>query len=152
MMFGGVPIGVARPPMEAANEVISIRPVAYRRWIGLPPACSLSNRKARIARPMANIIAVVAVLEIQAEMKAVTAPKANRMRPGRAPTGSIASLARLMSRPPMEGQGPSIAATLARRRLPRNGSRAGGGVREGDAASGHSAPASPTVTNLKSRF
>ena len=35
---------------------------------------------------MANIIAVVAVLEIHAEMKAVTAPKAKRMREGRAPT------------------------------------------------------------------
>src|SRR5829696_7099185 len=38
---------------------------------------------------MANIIAVVAVLEIHAEMKAVTAPKAKRMRAGRAPTHLI---------------------------------------------------------------
>jgi hypothetical protein len=35
---------------------------------------------------MPNIIAVVAVLEIHAEMRAVAAPKATRMRPGRAPT------------------------------------------------------------------
>jgi hypothetical protein len=28
MTFGGVPMGVASPPMEAANEVINIRPVA----------------------------------------------------------------------------------------------------------------------------
>ncbi len=35
--------------------------------------------------PMANIMAVVAVLEIQAERKAVTAPKPNKMRLGRAP-------------------------------------------------------------------
>ena len=35
---------------------------------------------------MPNIIAVVAVLEIQAEMSAVAAPKATRMRAGRAPT------------------------------------------------------------------
>ena len=34
--------------------------------------------------PMANIIAVVAVLEIHAEIKAVTAPKANKIRLGRA--------------------------------------------------------------------
>ena len=26
--LGGVPIGVAKPPIEAANDVISIRPVA----------------------------------------------------------------------------------------------------------------------------
>ena len=26
--FGGVPIGVASPPIEAANDVISINPVA----------------------------------------------------------------------------------------------------------------------------
>src|SRR5215203_6909445 len=41
--------------------------------------------------PMANIIAVVAVFEIQAEMKAVTAPKAKRRRLGRAPTHLIES-------------------------------------------------------------
>ena len=50
-----------------------------------PPARCLSNRKARIARPIVYIIAVVAVLEIQADMNAVTAPKANRMRLGRWP-------------------------------------------------------------------
>ena len=36
--------------------------------------------------PIPNIIAVVAVLEIQAEIDAVTAPNATRMRLGRAPT------------------------------------------------------------------
>ncbi len=40
---------------------------------------------------MANIIAVAAVLEIHAEMKAVTAPNAKRMRAGRAPTHLIDS-------------------------------------------------------------
>jgi hypothetical protein len=44
-----------------------------------------------MAIPMANIIAVVAVFEIHAEMKAVTAPKAKRMRAGRAPTHLIDS-------------------------------------------------------------
>ena len=34
---------------------------------------------------MANIIAVVAVLEIHAEINAVTAPKANKIRDGREP-------------------------------------------------------------------
>jgi hypothetical protein len=38
-----------------------------------------------IDMPMANIMAVVAVLEIHAEINAVTAPKANKIRLGRAP-------------------------------------------------------------------
>ncbi len=36
--------------------------------------------------PIPNIIAVVAVLEIHAEIIAVAAPKARRIRVGRAPT------------------------------------------------------------------
>ena len=38
-----------------------------------------------IDSPIANIIAVVAVLEIQAERNAVTPPKANKIREGLAP-------------------------------------------------------------------
>ncbi len=44
------------------------------------------RRAARIESPMPNIIAVVAVLETQPEMSAVTRPKARRIRLGRAPT------------------------------------------------------------------
>ena len=43
--------------------------------------------------PMPNIIAVVAVLEIHPEIAAVAAPRANRIRPGRAPTQGSASTA-----------------------------------------------------------
>ena len=41
---------------------------------------------ARMDRPIPNIMAVVAVLEIHQEMSAVTAPKASRIRLGRAAT------------------------------------------------------------------
>ena len=44
-------------------------------------------------RPIPNIIAVVAVLEIHAEMSAVAAPKASRIRLGRAPTQGSESTA-----------------------------------------------------------
>jgi hypothetical protein len=44
------------------------------------------KKKARIDIPMPNIIAVVAVFEIQPDMKAVTAPYARRMRLGWEPT------------------------------------------------------------------
>jgi hypothetical protein len=40
----------------------------------------------RIERPIPNIIAVVAVLETQPEMSAVTMPNASRIRLGLAPT------------------------------------------------------------------
>jgi hypothetical protein len=54
--------------------------------------------------PIANIIAVVAVLEIHAEMNAVTAPKAKRMRVGEEPTQRIERTpnARRRSRPWMK--------------------------------------------------
>jgi hypothetical protein len=47
---------------------------------------------------MANIMAVVAVLEIQADMQAVTAPKANRMRVGLLPTQPSDSAAKASRR------------------------------------------------------
>src|SRR5262245_49082480 len=84
--LGGVPMGVASPPTEAANDVISIMPVAYRRSIVPASGLAGSYRNLRIDSPIASIIAVVAVFEIHAEMNAVTAPNANRIRPGRAPT------------------------------------------------------------------
>jgi hypothetical protein len=84
MTLGGVPTGVARPPIEAANEVISISAVAYCGAIALRPSGARSA--ARIDNPIPNIMAVVAVLEIQPEIIAVTAPNANSIRLGRAPT------------------------------------------------------------------
>src|SRR5688572_24187129 len=81
MTLGGVPMGVASPPMEAENDVISMSAVAKRGLSSTPPS-RRSYRNARMLRPMANIMAVVAVFDIQAEVKAVTAPKANRMRLG----------------------------------------------------------------------
>ena len=66
--LGGVPIGVASPPIDAANDVISMSAVAYCREMRGPPSFSCSKRKPRIDIPIANIMAVVAVLEIQAEM------------------------------------------------------------------------------------
>jgi hypothetical protein len=49
--------------------------------------------KARIAIPIAYIIAVVAEFDIHAEIAAVTAPNANRIRIGLAPTEGIESTA-----------------------------------------------------------
>jgi hypothetical protein len=86
MTLGGVPTGVARPPIDAANEVISISAVGKAGLRRIPVSRSESRRKARMARPMVNIIAVVAVFEIQAEIDAVTAPNANRIRRGLAAT------------------------------------------------------------------
>src|SRR5712691_2694710 len=107
MTFGGVPIGVANPPIDAENEVINISPVAYLgsncdefgvrsseggiddlsfvppSALRIPPSFPSTFR---IDNPMANIIAVVAVLLIQAETNAVVAPNANRTRDGLPPT------------------------------------------------------------------
>jgi hypothetical protein len=84
MTLGGVPTGVASPPTEAANEVISMSAVAYPGWI--VALASGARSAARMESPIPYIIAVVAVLEIQAEISAVTAPKASKIRLGRAPT------------------------------------------------------------------
>src|SRR5215203_6030966 len=51
----------------------------------MPDSFSCLNKNVMIDIPIANIIAVVAVLEIHAEIKAVTAPKANKILEGRAP-------------------------------------------------------------------
>ena len=82
MRFGGVPTGVAMPPIEAPNEVISIITSANCR----APVAPVRARCATIDRPMGYIIAVVAVLLIHIESSVVTAPKATRMRPALAPT------------------------------------------------------------------
>ena len=38
MTFGGVPMGVASPPIDAENDVISISAVAYRGLSSTPPS------------------------------------------------------------------------------------------------------------------
>ncbi len=91
MRLGGVPTGVASPPMDAANEVISISPVAYRGSMAASVPGALSA--ARMESAMPNIMAVVAVLEIHAEIRAVATPKARRIRVGRAPTQGSESTA-----------------------------------------------------------
>src|SRR6186997_368538 len=83
LTLGGVPTGVARPPIEAANEVISISAVGYR---GSTASDWDLRMAARIDRAIPNIMAVVAVFEIHQEISAVTAPKASRIRLGRAAT------------------------------------------------------------------
>ncbi len=84
MRLGGVPTGVARPPTEAPNDVISIIPMANRAagdrpgagapGVGSSPRSPAPTTCAAIARPIGYIIAVVATLLIQAEMNVVTAP------------------------------------------------------------------------------
>ena len=74
--FGGVPTGVAMPPTDAPNDVISISPSANRRT--RPRAASSGGaRRIRwltIASPIGNIIAVVAVLLIHIEIAVATPP------------------------------------------------------------------------------
>jgi hypothetical protein len=99
--LGGVPTGVASPPTEAPNDVISIMPKAKRRAardrggagslvggaagsaavggadtpaVGGPCRSPAPVTWAAIASPIGYIIAVVATLLIQAERKVVTAP------------------------------------------------------------------------------
>ena len=90
MRFGGVPIGVARPPMLEAKATASINPVA-KRGSSLGPAGDASREAAcsmaaRIPAAIATIIAVVAVLEMKALIVAETSATAARIRPGRSPT------------------------------------------------------------------
>ena len=70
--FGGVPIGVPMPPIDAPNAAISIIAIAKLR---LPRSDSRPLvRCATIDSPIGNIIAVVAVLLIHIEMPAATPP------------------------------------------------------------------------------
>jgi len=69
--LGGVPTGVARPPIEAAKAVESKSRVPY---CGLScPFRGCDSRKLRIETPIGNIIAVVAVLLIHIDRLPVTA-------------------------------------------------------------------------------
>src|SRR5689334_4455669 len=82
MRFGGVPTGVPMPPIDAANEVISIITIANWR----APARPVRARCATIDRQIGNIMAVVAVLLIHIERNVLTAPNVNRMRGALDPT------------------------------------------------------------------
>ena len=69
--FGGVPIGVPMPPIDAPNAQISIIAIANSR---LPASAhGPAVRWATIDSPIGNIIAVVAVLLIHIEIAAVDA-------------------------------------------------------------------------------
>ena len=70
--FGGVPIGVPMPPIEAPNAAINIIAMAKSRLAGsdLRPSVTCAT----IDRPIGNIMAVVAVLLIHIEIAAATAP------------------------------------------------------------------------------
>ena len=70
--FGGVPTGVAMPPIDAPNDVISIMPSAKRRTAACWPV-AVRCRWAMIDRPIGNIIAVVAVLLIHIDSTVHTA-------------------------------------------------------------------------------
>jgi hypothetical protein len=80
--FGGVPTGVAMPPIDAPNAVMSI--ITNANWRA--PAMPLRARCATIDRPIGNIIAVVAVLLIHIDRTVVTAPNMMRMRVALVPT------------------------------------------------------------------
>ena len=58
--FGGVPTGVAIPPIEEANAMVSIKPVLYLYLLKLSPLSDV--RVFKILIPIGNIMAVVAVL------------------------------------------------------------------------------------------
>ena len=82
--FGGVPIGVPMPPIDAPNAAISIIAIANSRLADSDSRPCV--RCATIDRPIGYIMAVVAVLLIHIEMPAVTPPNTRRMRTGLRPT------------------------------------------------------------------
>ena len=75
--FGGVPTGVAMPPTEAPNDVISIsrqRELPHRVPRRLRRAAPRASGALTIDSPIGNIIAVVAVLLIHIESAVATPP------------------------------------------------------------------------------
>ncbi len=73
MRFGGVPTGVAIPPIDAPKDVMSIIAIANLRSDSSPPDAPRRSC-ATIETPIGNIIAVVAVLLIHIEMTVATNP------------------------------------------------------------------------------
>ena len=76
--LGGVPIGVAMPPMLAPIGIASTTAIR---------AGSVSGMRAKIGRITVIIIAVVAVLLMKAESTAVASNNPNTIMAGRSPTG-----------------------------------------------------------------
>jgi hypothetical protein len=64
MRLGGVPTGVPIPPIDAANDVISIIAIANRRTCSRDAVAEVRARCDTIDSPIGNIMAVVAVLLI----------------------------------------------------------------------------------------
>ena len=72
MRFGGVPMGVPNPPIDAPKAAISI--IAVAKFLAATFDSWPLVRWATIDNPIGNIIAVVAVLLIHIEMPVATAP------------------------------------------------------------------------------
>ena len=85
MVFGGVPIGVPIPPILAATGILSA--IAIRP---LPASGNCLNTGAR----KVSIIAVVAVLLMNIEKRAVTSMKPSSMCSLFLPNGASSTLAR----------------------------------------------------------
>ena len=91
--FGGVPIGVARPPIDAANATQRNKPVAnsgFGQQLAFRPASSTARS---MPATIATIIAVVAVLEMKPLTTPETTATASIIRIGRSPTIGSASTA-----------------------------------------------------------
>ena len=87
--FGGVPIGVKTPPIDAEYAVINIKPVAYLysdKSISRPLAAIMSLIEFSKPKQIGNIIAAVAVLLTQPEQSAVASPIAKKILRGLEPT------------------------------------------------------------------
>jgi hypothetical protein len=80
--FGGVPTGVATPPIDAPNDVISIVTSASCRAPAVPRRAWCVTTDS----PIGNIMAVAAVLLIHIESSSVIPPYTTRMRQALVPT------------------------------------------------------------------
>ena len=89
--FVGVPIGVAKPPIEAAKAMQRKSPVANRGSSRRSLSREASSTAPRIPATIATIIAAVTVLEMNALISTDTTATAVRMRVGRPPTQGTAS-------------------------------------------------------------
>jgi len=82
--FGGVPTGVAMPPMLHENAIINSSAIEYLPCPSASPRPAGSVRNT--PRPIGSIIAVVAVLEIHIDKNQAMAPNASRILHGWLPT------------------------------------------------------------------
>jgi hypothetical protein len=84
--LGGVPIGVARPPIEAANATQSNRLVAKVGAAAGPFSLPPFRPHPRMPATIASIMAAVQVLEMKALISTDTRATAARIRRGRSST------------------------------------------------------------------